>query len=189
MNLFLRIASLIVLLSGASVATSANFTGDVTGGGVFSDNVSTADGWQMNNASANGVDFWTLTIAGPSNLSVNIDSNIDFGISVYQGAVSDALGFAFDNAASFEDPISFEFGSFVAGTPSFGFAGSSLAGILLETAGIYTIAVGGADFGFAGPYQYDMNVNVSSVPVPAAVWLFASGLIGLIGRTRRQPTV
>ncbi|HIB83546.1 MAG TPA: VPLPA-CTERM sorting domain-containing protein, partial [Chromatiaceae bacterium] len=30
------------------------------------------------------------------------------------------------------------------------------------------------------------NVNVSDVPVPAAVWLFGSGLIGLVGMARRK---
>lgn len=34
---------------------------------------------------------------------------------------------------------------------------------------------------------YDrMNVRLTSVPVPAAVWLFGSGLIGLIGLARRK---
>jgi hypothetical protein len=28
--------------------------------------------------------------------------------------------------------------------------------------------------------------NVSAVPVPAAVWLFGSGLIGLVGFARRE---
>ena len=30
---------------------------------------------------------------------------------------------------------------------------------------------------------------VSSVPVPAAVWLFGSGLLGLVGLARRKHTV
>jgi hypothetical protein len=29
---------------------------------------------------------------------------------------------------------------------------------------------------------------VSAVPVPAAVWLFASGLLGLVGIARRRKT-
>lgn len=188
MNVLFRVASFVALFATASIA-SANFTGDVTGGGVFSDNVSTADGWQFNNPAANGVDFWTLTISEPSYLSVNVGSDIDFGISVYQGAVSDSLGFAFNNAAGFEDPLTFDFGTFIAGTPNFGVAGSSLADILLSATGVYTIAVGGADFGFAGPYQYDMSVSVAAVPVPAAVWLFATGLVGLVARSKRSTTV
>jgi len=40
----------------------------------------------------------------------------------------------------------------------------------------------------SGPYQgmtVNMTMQVSSVPVPAAVWLFGSGLIGLFGFSRR----
>jgi hypothetical protein len=33
------------------------------------------------------------------------------------------------------------------------------------------------------------NLNFSTIPVPAAVWLFGSGLIGLVGIARRRKTV
>ena len=33
----------------------------------------------------------------------------------------------------------------------------------------------------------DCSISVSAVPVPAAVWLFGSGLLGLIGISRRRP--
>ena len=36
------------------------------------------------------------------------------------------------------------------------------------------------------PMLIDGTVNVSAVPVPAAVWLFGSGLLGLIGIARRK---
>jgi len=32
----------------------------------------------------------------------------------------------------------------------------------------------------------DMNYTISEVPVPAAIWLFGSGLIGLVGLARRK---
>ncbi|WJW75856.1 VPLPA-CTERM sorting domain-containing protein [Thiohalobacter sp. IOR34] len=42
----------------------------------------------------------------------------------------------------------------------------------------------------AGDYALNITmsqmVNVSAVPVPAAVWLFASGLVGLVGVARRR---
>ena len=38
------------------------------------------------------------------------------------------------------------------------------------------------------PYYASHLVRVSAVPVPAAVWLFGSGLIGLIGVARRKKT-
>ena len=37
------------------------------------------------------------------------------------------------------------------------------------------------------PYQfYIETLEVSEVPIPAAVWLFGSGLIGLVGVARRR---
>jgi len=42
--------------------------------------------------------------------------------------------------------------------------------------------VGGAGFGDIGGY----SVNVSAVPVPAAAWLFGTGLIGLVSMGRRK---
>jgi hypothetical protein len=51
-----------------------------------------------------------------------------------------------------------------------------------------TIACGTFDgsnggIGFSGAYA---TFSVSSVPIPAAAWLFGSGLLGLIGMTRRK---
>lgn len=38
-----------------------------------------------------------------------------------------------------------------------------------------------------GPFQgFNANFNVNAVPVPAAMWLFGSGLLGLIGVARRK---
>lgn len=43
--------------------------------------------------------------------------------------------------------------------------------------------------GFGG-VAYDLNLTgtVSTIPVPAAVWLFGSGLLGLVGVARRRKT-
>jgi len=44
-------------------------------------------------------------------------------------------------------------------------------------------------FGFAdvsAPQLGQYGIQISQVPVPAAVWLFGSGLIGLIGISRRK---
>jgi hypothetical protein len=44
---------------------------------------------------------------------------------------------------------------------------------------------------FDGPFlgfTSVVNMQISQVPVPAAVWLFGSGLLGLIGIVRRKKT-
>ena len=46
-------------------------------------------------------------------------------------------------------------------------------------------AICGADAGCFSNLAID-NVSVNAVPVPAAVWLFGSGLIGLVGVARRK---
>ena len=47
-----------------------------------------------------------------------------------------------------------------------------------------SVIVGGSFNGNLG--QWTMTGNVSAVPVPAAVWLFGSGLVGLAGIARRR---
>jgi hypothetical protein len=34
--------------------------------------------------------------------------------------------------------------------------------------------------------NYKINLSVSSVPVPAAFWLFGSGLIGFVGLSKKK---
>ena len=41
-------------------------------------------------------------------------------------------------------------------------------------------------FGMSGSYQMTVDSDIQAVPVPAAVWLFGSALMGLVGVTRRS---
>ena len=52
--------------------------------------------------------------------------------------------------------------------------------------GWYLIFVGGADGSLGGS---NIDLNVSSVPVPAAVYLFGSALVGLFATSRRKQAV
>lgn len=54
--------------------------------------------------------------------------------------------------------------------------------------GNYSASVFGQGADVAGTYSLDYSVglNVSAVPVPAAVWLFGSGFLGLVGIARRK---
>lgn len=48
------------------------------------------------------------------------------------------------------------------------------------------LIVGGSFGGKTGYWELAGTANVSAVPVPAAVWLFGSGLVGLAGIARRR---
>jgi len=52
--------------------------------------------------------------------------------------------------------------------------------------GLSSLVVTSNDGAF--PVMDNITVDVSAVPVPAAVWLFGSGLLGLIGIARRKKT-
>jgi hypothetical protein len=62
------------------------------------------------------------------------------------------------------------------------------------TAGVFTGKIlssqdGGSSWFSSNQYGFDyasLNGTVSAVPVPAAIWLFGSGLLGLIGISRRK---
>ena len=43
--------------------------------------------------------------------------------------------------------------------------------------------------GFIARWRLEGTMNTSAVPVPAAVWLFGSGLLGLVGVARRKKSV
>lgn len=185
----MKIRNLIAaLLLGAGISSGAQaaFVADITGSGIYSDSVVTADGWVTNSPVIDGVDFWRVVVTEASTLSISILSDLDFGISVYKGAVSDDIGYAFNNAADFTDPMTSSSGTFLAGTASYGEAGSSLVDILLDMAGDYTIAVGGDGFGFGGPYAYDMQVEVAPVPLPGGFGLVALGSALLMMLRRRE---
>ncbi len=56
--------------------------------------------------------------------------------------------------------------------------------------GIYSISMFGQQASFPGNgdyfLDYSINFGVSAVPIPAAAWLFGSGLLGLISVARRK---
>ena len=58
------------------------------------------------------------------------------------------------------------------------FADSTLTTVAVENASLLAI----------GEYPHLDNVSVNAVPIPAAFWLFGTGLIGLVGVARRKVT-
>jgi hypothetical protein len=64
-------------------------------------------------------------------------------------------------------------------------------GNTLATLGLSTFSFWlDGDFNVERPLQdivlVPTSINVSAVPVPAAVWLFGSGVLGLVGVARRR---
>ena len=53
------------------------------------------------------------------------------------------------------------------------------------TAGTWEFDLRGFGESF-GANEYSFNLVASAVPIPAAVWLFGSGLLGLVGMARRK---
>jgi len=66
---------------------------------------------------------------------------------------------------------------------------SSAALLLSESGtGLYSFSVYGQGASEAGDFSldYSLQIGVSAVPIPAAVWLFGSGLLGLVGIAKRK---
>jgi len=181
-------ALLFTLLLSLTTTANALIAGDVTGGGSYADSVASDNGWIVESAAGNGVDFWTLNATAGDTIAIDITSSIDFGISIYSGAVSDDLGFAFNNDGDFIDPISFEPASYIGGTNGlFGEFGSQLSALLLPATGIYTIAIGGdlGFGGFGGPFNYQMDIDITPVSAPAGILLLLAGLASVMVARKR----
>lgn len=96
--------------------------------------------------------------------SVTVDSLI-FNGTDYTASVTAASGIASDGSGLTGGNITF--------------APSSIAFVLAAETDQVTIVNAGAT-------NYMGDWKVATVPVPAAVWLFGSGLLGLIGMARRK---
>jgi opacity protein-like surface antigen len=183
-NLF---AAAVCALAVSSASHAALYAGDITTSGNYSGAVTRNDAWvQENPVSGDEVSFWRFSGIAGQRFSVTVTSTLngvdtlDAAISLYSGSLASEFELivpGFDNDGNFADL------TFLGSTPIFGSAGNDafLLDFLLPASGIYTLAVGGESFlNLADSYGYRMQV-VNEVPVPAAVWLFGSGLMGLAG--------
>jgi hypothetical protein len=166
LNLLNLLTASTVGLTADTISSSASVTGDV--GGFFATGSTT-----LENAN--------LSIAGLSLLGIGLDGSGDLvsaptpnltildalGVTVVlnrqliNGAVGGSC--AVEACSISVDAIAIQFSDFV-------FGGNLLNGDL---------TIGHSEASLAG---------VSPVPVPAAVWLFGSGLVGIIGVARRRRT-
>lgn len=120
------------------------------------------------------------------------DNIFNFGITVFQGIHTGSINHhsawnqgyisgVNENPAKINNP----FGG--SGLSYLVHGDSSFVEFTAEANKIYTLYLGGNDINgdmFGTPYGY--KVNISSVPVPAAVWLFGSGLIGIARLGRKK---
>jgi hypothetical protein len=131
------------------------------------------------------LDF-SLTPVTSGIFNLNYDTTrLDFSSFSYQ-TISGVGTFAVDSSTTdgvvkniaFSGPIS---GPITLGTVTFLATGLGNANLLTVAAapGFYD----GADYIF--PSYGGASAQVSAVPVPAAVWLMASGLLGMVGLSRR----
>lgn len=152
--------------------------------GQYVDSVQSSNAWVTENTfTEDNVDFWTFEITQPTTLSVDILADISFGISVYMGKIADEFAtMFFSNSGDFTDGSL----TYVGGTPAIPGVGGSLSGLFLDTPGMFTLAVGGAE-GFdlpGGPFGYTLNVVTATVPEPSSLALMLASGLALFARRR-----
>lgn len=171
------------------------FTSDI-GRNVIAGTISTG--------SSNDVDFFTFFIPENTKAAFLFDYTIDTGGSPYDVSFSWELRRGVTtgdcNWACLTTYESFASEVFKSGEPVGWIVPDgdiSILSIAELSSGFYQMkqigSAGSSVFSGETPwdsFKYDMNYNialdVSSVPLPSAVWLFGSGLIGLIGLARRK---
>jgi len=131
--------------------------GDYTGGTWSAGPVSIPASWNVNTETAIVYDF---TLADPSNL--HIDAGIDNGIIIWLDG-------------------QFLFGATAPGSFNINEYDIDVANV---AAGSHSLQILRADHG--GGTGYRISADISEVPVPAALWLFGSGLIALVSASTRS---
>jgi hypothetical protein len=189
----LAITTLVTIASaGAAVTTQAAYiaTATETGGNVVIEGSGSIDlqAWTIEQANGNSVagvrpNAWLLlggtnldnydsaslsgpTTIGPGTLSRIADSTVGpyVGIGWQASYVRVPAGYVSGDALT---------------TSSMEFTGETFSTLGI-TPGTYEWTWG------SGASEDSFTLNVGAVPVPAAVWLFGSGLLGLVGVARRK---
>ncbi|MGH6619181.1 MAG: hypothetical protein ACREF6_06525 [Alphaproteobacteria bacterium] len=124
----------------------------------------------------------TPTGAFSDDFTFNVSASSGVVASV---AINNGQGFAI-NPASFEVSL-FENGSDTGAVADRTGLLFTLSHADLSAAADYILRVSGTAAGFGGNYGVLLNVGeVSQVPLPPAVWLFISALVGLVSLARRR---
>ena len=125
--------------------------------------------------------YFVLARNGDSLSNGGFSADYVYGSGFTLGNSSDEIVFSDDTG----ELLRFNYGS--------GFVGSGVSmelisdNMLSSNYAASAIAYGDGDFGTPGsPGSYAFSVEPSPVPLPGAVWLFGSGLLGLIAVQRRK---
>ena len=191
---FLKNISILSILFLSSSLNAAVITLDFTSG-VFSNEKNAVD----TEGNVNPAVFDTYTQDGFTLTTLDIGNHIDPGglatIGFHNGPanpVTDNNLILTFSGGGFDltDIIGFILS---AGANSLDLTDSSGASLLLNTDGDHSLSllnVTSVVFSVSGTAanwdSFIVNTTPSSVPVPAAVWLFSSGLIGLVGVAKRK---
>lgn len=68
----------------------------------------------------------------------------------------------------------------------YGSTSTNLLGVSITPSGGWDSFVGASNAPLNNSYPFAVDLTMASVPIPAAAWLFSSGLFGLIGVARRK---
>ncbi len=177
----------------------------------FAADLDTANGswgaWQVDPATptftrgwAHNTDYGLVKSLVDTTIQVNVskvnsaDNINNFGITVFTGMDDGTAGFSHHSAwnAGYisglnEGPAQIDNPHGTSGLTYLTHGDQSTVTFQAVADQVYSIYLGGNDIGgdiFGTPYGY--KAEISAVPVPAAVWLFGTGLFGLAGLGRRK---
>lgn len=151
----------------------------------------TTTGYSWVDEIGSDVGFWKFqgTAGGTVNLvGRRLDGELDLVFSLYSGLTT-AYEEDFLNDSSFGGLTWLAMGDDELPHPG-PYGDPALLNYTLPTTGWYTIAIGGYESDGYGPYDYKLAMlsdppDIGGVPVPAAVWLLGSGLLGLLGLRKK----
>lgn len=148
---------------------------------------------------------WTLLdltgTGGPTVVTLTLDRGTTGSLfpafSIYSGvedANPDTTKHTFNNIGNISWATNLTFTDHLAnaGGPNGTDSGTGLTSVSnswVLTPGLYSLVYGGNPsfaLGQTGSHAFTATLTTSPVPVPAALWLFGSGLVGLAGLARRR---
>ena len=180
------LAAVFMTLCAATANASIIYDVDRTIGDGTVQGTITTNGTLGNGVSASIMQGWSLTLTVPDLVNPSIiftatidpgNSNLIFGSSVINASET-ALSFDFDLAGN-------DYMLFSGGTTELFWCMETSAGGCNGPDSSEHIGVNGVA-SYSVPHTGEVVFATTVVPVPAAVWLFGSGLIGLAGFARRK---